>query len=517
MSLNTPESSEEVENNLKVDVAREATDSDPYLSNSWLSSLLTGVGRRIFDFYRDLNRTVEQLFPDTAFLTDKVERWGNIYGKQRQAATKSSGKAVATGTAGSVITIGTLLNANSNEYLVTGEATISDNSVSIVSITRSGTTATATTISDHGLASNVAVTIAGAGEADYNVTDVEITVTSLTEFTYQVSGTPATPATGTITASFTNALVSIDSSLEGKDKNLEANASLTLQSPIAGVDNELRVDYGEVGGGTDQETLDSLQSRTIDRIQEPVAHFNASDIIDQAKEVAGVTRVFVDEAGTEVGTISISSLTRSGQIATATTTTAHNFDDGQKTTVTGADQSEYNVTNASIIVIDNMNFSYVVSGTPVTPATGTISATTSIQLGRVQVYFMRDNDDNPIPSNSEVTVVKDKILEITPANTSDDDVVVNAPNPITVDYIFTSIFPDSSTMRDAITENLKQFYTESTEVGMSVDEDSYRAAIINTIDTSTGQRLNSFTLSAPVGDIAIITGEIAVLGTVTYL
>ena len=516
MSLGLPENSEEVESRIKVDVAREAPDSNPYLANSWLGSFLTAFGRRLFDFYRDLSRTVEQLFPDSAFLTDFIIRWGAIFGKTQQAASASNGNAVATGTAGSVISIGAILSSNGNEYASTAPATISDNIISVSSITRSGDTAIVTTASDHGLASNVPVTISGAIQTEYNLTDAEITVTGLNTFTYQVTGSPVTPATGTIQAAYTSASVAIESVLEGQDKNLEADSPLTLQSPIAGVDNELKVDFGQIGGGTDQESLESLQARTLNKIQSPIAHFNAADIKDKAREVPGVTRVFVNEAGDIVGSISISSITRNGQIATVVTSSAHGFDDGQRTGISGADQAEYNVTNTSIIVIDSTTFSYVVPGSPVTPATGAINAEASIALGRVQVYFMRDNDDDPIPSASEVQDVKDELNLIRPANTAEQDLIVNSPSPITVDFNFTSVTPDTSTMRAAITANLDQFFAESTEVGSDLDEDAYRSAIINTVDTETGQRLQTFTLSAPSGDITAQSNEIPILGTVSY-
>lgn len=71
--------------------------------------------------------------------------------------------------------------------------------VSVSSITRASTTATVTTAAAHGLSSGQKVTIAGANQADYNGTFV-ITVTGSTTFTYTVSGSPATPATGTITS-----------------------------------------------------------------------------------------------------------------------------------------------------------------------------------------------------------------------------------------------------------------------------------------------------------------------------
>lgn len=70
---------------------------------------------------------------------------------------------------------------------------------SVSSITRAGTTATVTTAAAHGFGSGEDITIAGAAQAEYNGVQ-QITVTSTTTFTFEVSGAPATPATGTITA-----------------------------------------------------------------------------------------------------------------------------------------------------------------------------------------------------------------------------------------------------------------------------------------------------------------------------
>lgn len=73
--------------------------------------------------------------------------------------------------------------------------------ITITSITRSGSTATVTTSGEHFIhASGSWVTIAGANESEYNGNFIG-TRTSSTTFTYTVSGTPASPATGTITKS----------------------------------------------------------------------------------------------------------------------------------------------------------------------------------------------------------------------------------------------------------------------------------------------------------------------------
>lgn len=67
----------------------------------------------------------------------------------------------------------------------------------VSSLTRSGGTATLTTSTPHGFVTGQKVVISGVTQTDYNGA-FTITVTGPTTFTYTVSGSPATPATGTI-------------------------------------------------------------------------------------------------------------------------------------------------------------------------------------------------------------------------------------------------------------------------------------------------------------------------------
>lgn len=515
MAIEIPKTAAEVENRAKADVQRELPESNPFLKNSWLSALVTSFANRIFDFYIQLNAAIRENFPDTATGAFLV-RWAAIWGKQRIAATQASGNVVATGTAAAVIPNGTTMTTADGSYTSTGSATISAQSISVSGITRSGQTATATTASNHGLANNVPVTISGANETEYNVSSAAITVTGLDTFEYQVTGSPATPATGTILAAFTSASVPIQSVDFGVAENLDAGEKVTLQTPIVNVDDSLTVDFGAVGGGTDQETDTALRLRMLDRIQNPVAHFNESDIKDKAKEVAGVTRVFVQKAGTVIGTESVTSITRIGDVATVTLASALDLSSGQAVTITGANETDYNVVDAVIIVESTTVFHYIVKNTPSSPATGTITASSSIALGTVTTYFMRDDDVNAIPTASEVTTVKNKILEIVPANTASADVVVSAPTGVSVDFTFTALTPDTPTMRTAIEDNLKAFFEEDTEVGANIDEDAYRSAIFNTIDHDNGAEVKTFTISTPSGDVAIGIGEIGTLGSVVF-
>jgi hypothetical protein len=67
----------------------------------------------------------------------------------------------------------------------------------IATITFSGTTATVTTSTAHGLSTGALVSVQGAYPIDYNVFGVAITVTSTTAFTYTMSTTPTVNATTT--------------------------------------------------------------------------------------------------------------------------------------------------------------------------------------------------------------------------------------------------------------------------------------------------------------------------------
>jgi hypothetical protein len=71
---------------------------------------------------------------------------------------------------------------------------------SISSITRSGSTATVTFASAHGLSTGAYICISGANQREYNSTH-PVTVTGATTVTYQIwEGTPPTPATGPVVA-----------------------------------------------------------------------------------------------------------------------------------------------------------------------------------------------------------------------------------------------------------------------------------------------------------------------------
>ncbi len=138
------------------------------------------------------------------------------------------------------------------------------------------------------------------------------------------------------------------------------------------------------------------------------------------------------------------------------------------------------------------------------------------QPGKFETYFIRGNDNDIFPTNTEVTEAKEAILKIKPAPMRNVDVIVKSPIQVNVPFTFTALKPNSQALQTAIRESLKQLFIDETEVGEDLQEDAYRAAIFQTINPETGEFVQSFALSTPTTDIAIGPGQLPKLGTITF-
>jgi len=412
----------------------QTTELDATIRRSFLRSIADAIASRSFDLNKTIQQLVGQLFPQTATGTF-LRRWGDYQGLPPLEATASSGDITISGTVG--ISVPALRKYTFGDAIFTlvSEVTMATISNSVTSITRSGTTATVTTTGEHSLATGITATTSGADQTEYNG-DFVVTVIDLTSFTYQVTGSPTTPATGTILSSFDGAVGTLDSDGFGEAQNLDSGAQVNLSIAIIGIDTASFIGPVGVTGGTNNELDEDYSPRIISARSNPTALFNVGQIIIESQKINGVTRVFVKET------------------------------------------------------------------TPV--------------AGQVEVYFLRDNDEPINPDANEIQDVKDQLLLIKPAFMDDTDLFVLSPTLVTTNFTFTSIVPDSPSMRDAIEASLDAFFAEDVKFETLVTSDAYRAAIQGSID-GTGASLISFTLSAPVGDITISTAEIAALGTVTFV
>lgn len=71
------------------------------------------------------------------------------------------------------------------------------------------------------------------------------------------------------------------------------------------------------------------------------------------------------------GQVNVSSITRVGNLVTVVTVTAHGFKTGNVSSISGANETEYNGEFA-VTVVNDTTFTYTVTGTPATPASGSI-------------------------------------------------------------------------------------------------------------------------------------------------
>ena len=435
MAINFPQSQEELFNRISADIKSELPNSNPQLRNSFLRALTVAYAGRSYDVYQQLKEILKQAFPDTA-TGEYLRRHGGWVGIDVLAATRSQGYITLRGVEGTNVPVGTeFQDSLGNVFSVTESATVSLIETAVSSIERSGNIVTVTTAQDHNLGTGIEVTISGANQADYNGTH-EITVTATDEFIYTIDTTPTTPATGTITVASYTCSARVESEEAGAEQNKQAGETLTITSPIAGLDNEAVVQFAAIGGGTDEESDDDYRIRVLYEYQNPVALFNEAAIVSRAKKVNGVTRVFVQ---------------------------------------------------------------------PMTP-----------YVGATTVYFTRDNDDTIIPEASEMETVRNTLLEILPCITDPEDLIVAAPTPVPVNITFTNLTPNTTTMQDAIRANLEVYFKEQTEVGLDIIEAAYTSVIYQTVDLETGDIVEDFALSAPSGDVAIASDELAVLGTVSF-
>lgn len=434
MALNLPNNAKEVDKRMKSDVQSSVNNSNPFLPNSWIGATITSLANRFFDFYQQLRIAIDETFFDTS-TGDRLKRQASWFRVYQKDSTKATGQAVFSGNVGSIINSGTEISTTSGvKFITDSQVEISNSTIDVSSLTSAVGVATVVTTSNHNLSNNVEVTISGANEADYNKT-TSITIVDGITFTYEINESAPSTATGTILASFDSAIVGITSLIEGAQNNISAGEILSLSESIVGVDTEVGVDADGTAGGTDLEPEEVFRDRFINRVQNPVAHFNVADIENKMKEVAGVTRTFVR---------------------------------------------------------------------PITP-----------EVGQVTAYFTKDGAENIIPSGADVSLVKQSVLEITPANTDEQDVIIAAPTPVLASFNFTSLIPDTPTMKTSIENELKDLFFR-TEEGVDVTQDEYRTAIYNTIDISTGERVQSFSLSTPSGDIVVSDGELAIFDQVTF-
>ena len=140
------------------------------------------------------------------------------------------------------------------------------------------------------------------------------------------------------------------------------------------------------------------------------------------------------------------------------------------------------------------------------------------QQGQTVIYILRDKDINILPNTAQLTTTKNKIIsdELWPTFVQDSNLFVLAPILKFQNFYFTNIFPNTITMQNAISEQLKAFFEDASTIEGTILKSDIDIFLRQVQDPSTGQFLTSFSYSVPGADIVAGSGEIYTLGVVTY-
>lgn len=228
--------------------------------------------------------------------------------------------------------------------------------ITVSSITRVGSTATVTTASAHGDAVGQVVNLRGATQPEYNGDFAIGSVPTGTTFTITVSGTPATPATGTIIVNGGPVIRStysggvFASGIYSSPRLDDANEYIVLAGPDAA--------YLWRNGA-------SLVTKSYPTA--PVAEQVLPG--DDISIIQAFDKVYLLRFREDVE-YRLSSLTQTSGVATATTPSPHGYVVGEVARIFGADQAGFNAEHLIASVPTSTTFTFACSNALTTPSTG---------------------------------------------------------------------------------------------------------------------------------------------------
>lgn len=126
--------------------------------------------------------------------------------------------------------------------------------------------------------------------------------------------------------------------------------------------------------------------------------------------------------------------------------------------------------------------------------------------GTVTVRFVRDDDASIIPDAAEIQAVQDYIDTVRPVTA---DLTVVAPTPVELDLTI-ELTPNTTTVQAAVEAEIEDLLRREAEPGGTILISHIREAI----SIAAGETDHS--LVSPVADITHNTGEMAVMGTITW-
>lgn len=457
------------------------------LRRSFLGAFGRAIAGASHVLHGHLQYISEQIFPDVSEL-EFLERWANIWGVSRTAATFTQLNINITGDAGEIIPAGTEFQTSAGvKYTSDAETTIGTPTPAVAEQSKVETIADVAGNLDGKYfyvnhpsgnyyfwlnadaggndpgpitgRTGVAVPYASDDDADTIAEALRVAADALGDFSASRSGNVVTIVnsvggsvedandfglTGfTIYASVQgqdeitqDAQVVITAENPGSDTNLEDGDVLNFSTPLANVDSSVTV-LNTVTEGEDVESDDLLRTRLLNRIQQPPSGGNANDYIQWAISVAGVTRAWVFPEWLGDGTVGVS--------------------------------------------------------------------------------FVQDDETDIIPGAAKVTEVQDYIDTVKPVTAA---VTAFAPTPIDLNMTI-KLEPNTQEVRDEVTAELQDVIFRNAQVagaysgpGQTYSGTILKSKLDEAISIANGE--NDHLIVTPAADFTVSDGELVRLGTITF-
>ncbi len=110
---------------------------------------------------------------------------------------------------------------------------------------------------------------------------------------------------GSISSESETATIALVCSVTGSIGDADEHTTLTLQSPIDGIEDSTDVPLSAIGGGADLETDSHLRTRVLARIQSSPTGGSVADYISWARSISGVDGVWVKSVLYGLGTVGV--------------------------------------------------------------------------------------------------------------------------------------------------------------------------------------------------------------------
>lgn len=213
-------------------------------------------------------------------------------------ASVARGDVVMTGTAGTLLPEDMTFSANGRTYTAKSSGAIVTQSINgVVRYAAVSAQAVVVTTIPHQMCSGMNVTISGATVPALNGT-FAIQVSSETSFYYNAGAVTNinAGADAPVSISATWGVVVVQADTPGATSNISSGGTLTVTSSIAGAATTAIATAGGVSGGADAEQAEAYRARVLKALGTDFGAFTGDEIEIVARNVPGVTRVFVRKA-----------------------------------------------------------------------------------------------------------------------------------------------------------------------------------------------------------------------------